>query len=72
MSNSVKSTKRSGKNVWVSFYDDTDFVKSQTRPEGYVPAYPKSRLTRGGYIEYTGGSEWEQAANKAMAKAGRN
>lgn len=70
--NAVKSAKRSGKNVWVNFYDDTDFVKSETRPEGFVPAYPKSRLVKGGYIAYTGNSEWEQAANKAMAKASRS
>lgn len=60
-----------GKNVWVNFYNDTDYVKSETRPEGYAPAYPKSRLTKRGYAEYTGSSEWEQAANKAMAKASR-
>lgn len=61
-----------GKNVWVS--TDGERVKAGERPEGtgwsrWYPCYPESRVRGDHYTPYQGGSEWEQAANSAMADA---
>jgi hypothetical protein len=65
-------TARAGKNVW-GRCDDwgnvVEFVKSSEWPEGdgWFAHYPASRVTGDSYEYYTGQSEWEQAANAAMA-----
>jgi hypothetical protein len=65
---------RAGKGVWARFggYDgDTvvAWVRSTEQPagEGWAPLYPASRVSGHQYEYYTGGTEWEQAANAAMA-----
>lgn len=70
--NTVKVSRTSGKNIWVNFYDDTEIVKSETRPAGdFIPAIPKSRKNSQGYTPYDGVTEWERAANKYMARHNR-
>lgn len=63
---------KAGKNVWVS--SDGERVRADERPEGtdwnrWYPCYPESRVRGDRYVPYTGGSEWEQAANAAMRDA---
>lgn len=60
---------RNGKNVWT---DGTNKIKSETRPEGYYPAYPASRVHGNSYEYYSGNTEWEKAANKAMSQNTRS
>lgn len=64
---------RNGKNVWVN-EDGSIKVKSETRPSDgrWYPAYPQSRVHGNSYEYYDGTSEWEKAANKAMANATRS
>ena len=61
-------TKRnSGKNIWINWNNET--VKSGVCPgEGWFPSYNPRRVTGDSYEPYSGLSEWEQRANKAMAQ----
>jgi hypothetical protein len=71
---------RAGKNVWVQFDDINNdivvaWVRSTEQPAGenWTPLYPARRVSDHQYQYYAGGSEWEQAANAAMAsEANRN
>ncbi len=55
-----------GKNVWIN--DSGKTVKSDKRPAGdWFAHYPKSRVRGDKFTPYQGRSEWEQAANRAMA-----
>jgi hypothetical protein len=64
---------RAGKNVWVRWggYEGTtvmEVIHSDERPEGeFAPFYPASRVRGDTYEYYDGRSEWEIAANAAMA-----
>lgn len=63
---------KAGRNVWVSWHGKE--VKSETRPaetasDRWFPKFPASRVHGDSYRPYTGGSEWEQAANNEMAAA---
>jgi hypothetical protein len=65
---------RAGKGVWVRWggYDGETIiaaVRSETKPDGdeWAPYFPASRVMGDSYSYYEGRSEWEQAANAAMA-----
>lgn len=64
---------RAGKNAWArwgGYNGDTvvAFQRSETRPgEEWGPLYPASRVKGDTYYAYAGRSEWEIAANAAMA-----
>lgn len=67
-------THRAGKNVWGRVDDWGDvvgYVVSSEMPEGdgWFAHYPASRVRGDTYEYYTGRSEWEQEANRAMASA---
>lgn len=68
------TTARAGKNIW-GRVDDwgnvVEFVSAATRPagDGWFAHYPESRVTGDRYAAYNGRSEWEIAANAAMASA---
>lgn len=65
---------RAGKNAWVKWggREGTTimaYARSDERPdgEGWSPYYPAGRVTGDSYSYYEGRSEWEIAANAAMA-----
>lgn len=64
---------RAGKNAWARWggYNGdvvVAVVRSETRPAGeWSPLYPASRVTGDSYTYYDGRTEWERAANEAMA-----
>lgn len=65
---------RAGKNVWGrcdNWGNVVEYAKTDERPEGegWFPHYPESRVRGDTYEYYNGRSEWEIAANEAMASA---
>lgn len=65
---------RAGKNVWGrvdAWGNVVEFVKAEEMPDGdgWFAHYPASRVRGDTYEYYTGQSEWEQEANRAMASA---